>query len=330
MITKNIGGQMEMNSRYYIRKGKLYPTYNRRRYSKPVKALRKEEVDSAFFRIRLLTVITILALLITIIAGFIISNNIKRLEREFQISKIENNNTMIDSVMQDIKTETVEVSIDEEFDSFSDTSTTNSVMSHREVNYEVNVLYRDTNITNNIPNDNTSVMNLVSYNNNNFIKMDLPSKYYPDIDYSSFQPGEPYQKITNKQSPAYSISYSENAYTDENGLRRYIVDDNQFKIDGQDDYIVGMGTFYKTKGTAGERFLITTSTSSFTIIMGDEKADVHTDKMNMFTLHNGKAGIIEFIYDEETLHKDILAAGTFFNGPDPVLSGKITGIYKIV
>lgn len=164
------------------------------------------------------------------------------------------------------------------------------------------------------------------------IKQDLPSDYYGNIDFSSFQPIESYDEITNKRSPAYKISHSDNAYTDENGFRRYKVEENDFSINGEDDYIVALGTFYKTKGNAGERFLIITSTGSFTVIAGDEKSDNHTDPMNMFTRHgkNGsKAGIIEYIVDTKKLDNDIASNGTATAGPVEEMTGEIQYIYKI-
>ena len=171
--------------------------------------------------------------------------------------------------------------------------------------------------------------NEVSIGEATLTKCDLPSKYYKNLDYSSFQPYMSYKAITNKKSPAYKISHSENSYTDENGLRRYRTTKDQFTVNGADDYIIALGTFYKTKGTAGERFLITTSNGAYTAITGDEKADIHTDGMNMFTTHNGKAGMIEWIVDESLLNRMIRSKGTITKGPVEILQGEITGIYKI-
>ena len=49
---------------------------------------------------------------------------------------------------------------------------------------------------------------------------------------------------------------------------------DQFTIDGQDDYMIALGTFYKEKGTAGNRYLIETTTGAYTAITGSEKADM--------------------------------------------------------
>lgn len=161
-------------------------------------------------------------------------------------------------------------------------------------------------------------------------KHELPSAYYTNLDYSSFQPYMSYKMITNKSSNAYKVTYSKNAYTDENGFRRYKTTDDQFTIDGHDDYIVALGTFYKEKGTAGDRYLIVTTTGMYTIITGDEKSDNDTDSMNMFTTHsNGKAGLIEWIVDTNSLCDEIKLKGTVTAGPVIAMQGEIIGIYEI-
>ena len=163
------------------------------------------------------------------------------------------------------------------------------------------------------------------------VRYDLPDKYYPGIDYSSFQPYMPYTAITNKSTPAYKVVRSENCYTDEFGLRRYKTNDSQFTIDGQDDYIIALGTFYKEKGTAGSRYLIVTTTGMYTAITGDEKADEHTDAKGMFSRHcNGtKAGLIEWIVDKSALNPTIKKMGTVTYGGPEAARGEILYIYKI-
>ena len=171
--------------------------------------------------------------------------------------------------------------------------------------------------------------NTININNNTLVRHDLPDKYYPGIDFSSFQPYMSYTRITNKQSDAYHIVNSENCYTDELGFRRYKTNDNQFTIDGQDDYVIALGTFYKQKGVVGNRYLIVTTNGMYTAITGDEKADIHTDRMNMFTNHNGKAGIIEWIIDNSKLNAKTRRAGTATVGGPDVVQGEIIHIYEI-
>lgn len=170
----------------------------------------------------------------------------------------------------------------------------------------------------------------ISVGSNTLQRYDLPNKYYPGIDFSSFQPYMDYRCITNKNSPAYAVSHSELAYTDEYGMRRYKTSEDQFTIDGNDDYVIALGTFYKEKGTAGSRYLIVTSTGKYTAIAGDEKADSHTDSRHMFSLHqDGTGGIIEWIVDQRTLEIKMKRSGTITAGPIEPLQGEILHIYKI-
>lgn len=158
---------------------------------------------------------------------------------------------------------------------------------------------------------------------------DTPDKYY-EIDFSTFQPYMDYRKITDKSSPSYKISHDENCYTDDNGLRRSRVSENQFTVNGQDDYVVALGTFYKPKGTAGQRYLIVTSSSMFTIIAGGEKDDVDTDEMNMFSMHGTSkeyGAIIEWIVDVDKLPDIVSKKGTITAIDE--LSGDIKYIYEI-
>lgn len=174
---------------------------------------------------------------------------------------------------------------------------------------------------------------VVEENEPEFIKYDLPSVYYGDIDFSTFQPYMDYKMITDTSSNSYQTLNSEKLYIDDNGLCRYSVDDDQFSIDGKDDYVIALGTYYKEKGKTGQRYLIHTTEGYYTAIAGDEKADEHTDKYRMFVRHgeNGQyAGMIEFLVDTDYLDSDIRAMGTVTACDDPVLQGEILGISQIV
>lgn len=166
-----------------------------------------------------------------------------------------------------------------------------------------------------------------------FTSLDLPTEYYDNIDFSSFQPYEDYSVITNRNSAAYSVTRSDRAYNDENGLRRYTVSEDQFSVNGEDDYVIALGTFYKPKGTCGQRYLIVTSTGYYTAIAGDEKSDLHTDDLHMFSLHSGGniAGIIEWLVDTDTLNISMRRSGNIATPAGPVeeLKGDILYIYLI-
>lgn len=166
-----------------------------------------------------------------------------------------------------------------------------------------------------------------------FIEYALPSVYYGDIDFSTFSPYMDYKMVTDTSSNSYQTLNSEKLYIDDNGLCRYSVDDDQFTIDGKDDYVIALGTYYKEKGKTGQRYLIHTTGGYYTAIAGEEKADEHTDDYHMFVRHgeNGQyAGMIEFLVDTNYLDSDIRAMGTVTACDDPVLQGEILGIFQIV
>lgn len=171
----------------------------------------------------------------------------------------------------------------------------------------------------------------ISIGNNTMLnRYELPNIYYPGIDFSSFQPYMDYRCITNTSSPAYAVSHSQLAYTDEYGMRRYRTTEDQFTINGNDDYVIALGTYYKKKGTAGSRYLIVTTTGMYTAITGDEKADSHTDSRHMFSLHqDGTGGIIEWIVDQKNLETKMRRSGTITAGPIEPLQGEILHIYGI-
>lgn len=174
--------------------------------------------------------------------------------------------------------------------------------------------------------------NKIKIKNDLFTKQTLPTEYYPNLDFSSFQPFMDYKKVTDSTSPAYSITRSDNAYNDQYGFRRYRTSKDQFTINGQDDYVVALGTFYKEKGTCGSRYLVVTSTGMFTVITGDEKADKDTDEMNMFSRHGEDSdlgSIIEWIVDQDNLYRDIMFTGTVTASPVKAIKGEILYLYKI-
>lgn len=104
---------------------------------------------------------------------------------------------------------------------------------------------------------------------------------------TSFKSYMDYTCITNTGSEQYQMQQT--AYTDD-GLRRY----------KNGDYMIAMGTYY---GEVGDRFIITLDSGvKFNAIMGDIKADCHTDEKNMYyPMNGGKKNVIEFIVDTPEL-----------------------------
>ena len=123
----------------------------------------------------------------------------------------------------------------------------------------------------------------------------------PDYD-TSFKTYMDYRTITDKSSAQYMLQRE--AYTDDMGLRKY-----------GDHYIVAMGTYYSDN--VGDTFKITLDNDkSFNVIIGDIKANCHTDSQNMYSPvydNNGNlisANVIEFIVDANKLDRSVTKLGT--------------------
>lgn len=171
---------------------------------------------------------------------------------------------------------------------------------------------------------------LIALETCDLVRYDLPSIYYPTMNFSTMQPYMSYKAITNKSSNAYKVCNSENAYTDENGFRRSKVSVNEFSVNGEDDYVIALGTYYKPKGTCGDRWLIVTSNGMYTAITGDEKADRDTDSHHMVHPHgNGKYSLVEFIVDSKSLEPASKKMGSVYYSEVGNIGGDILYIYKI-
>ena len=139
----------------------------------------------------------------------------------------------------------------------------------------------------------------------------------PNID-TSFKSYMDYKFITDKTSAQYILQQS--AWTDDNGLRRF-----------GDYYLVAMGTYYSNN--IGDTFKITLDTGiSFDVMIGDIKADEHTDDSHKYSpIYNNKgnliyANVIEFIVDTQTLDNQVRKLGTI-SGYDK-FKGNIVSIEK--
>ena len=124
----------------------------------------------------------------------------------------------------------------------------------------------------------------------------LEEMQIPNCD-TSFKAYMDYRCITNKASDQYKLQLS--AWTDDMGLRRV---DNY--------YLVAMGTYYSDN--IGDKFRITLEgDKTFDVMIGDVKADIHTDKNNMYSpVYNSdgsfkSANVIEFIIDKKIISKKV-------------------------
>lgn len=135
----------------------------------------------------------------------------------------------------------------------------------------------------------------------------------PDIA-TDFKTYMDYRAITDTDSVQYALQ--QEAYTDSLGIRR---------IDG--DVCVALGTAY-AEG-CGERFEITLdSGNTFTAIVGDIKADCHTDPSNRYVeLWEGHGDMVEFIVETEKLDDTVRIMGSV--GEYEKYSGSVTSIVPI-
>lgn len=142
---------------------------------------------------------------------------------------------------------------------------------------------------------NNSKITIEKENNYTLEEMNVPNC---DTSFKSYMS---YKCITNKISDQYKLQLS--AWTDNMGLRR--VDDY---------YLVAMGTYYSD--TIGDKFRITLEgDKTFDVMIGDIKADIHTDSSNMYSPvydENGtfkSANVIEFIIDTKAVDKKVRLMG---------------------
>lgn len=132
--------------------------------------------------------------------------------------------------------------------------------------------------------------------NDNSVTYELPS-----LD-TSFKTYMDYRCITDTKSTQYKLQ--QNAWTDEDGLRRL-----------GEAYMVAMGTYYADK--CGKTFEITFDTDEkILIVVGDIKADCHTDKTNRYSPvydNDGNfisANVLEFIVDTKAMSRHTKRLGT--------------------
>lgn len=96
-----------------------------------------------------------------------------------------------------------------------------------------------------------------------------------------------YRAITDTSSPQWELQ--QDAYTDENGLRKV-----------GDYYCVAFGT--GVSNGIGSKFKVTFDNGNeILVIAADHKADRHTDKTNTYMNINDKANVMEFIVDSNKL-----------------------------
>lgn len=112
--------------------------------------------------------------------------------------------------------------------------------------------------------------------------LDVPNDAYGCN--SNFKAYMSYRAVTCTSSPQYQLLNGDTAYTDTNTGIRMV----------GDRYCIAVGSYYSTQ--VGQKLDLELSTGVIIpCIVGDCKADYHTNSTNQFCLHNGS--VAEFIID---------------------------------
>jgi hypothetical protein len=121
-----------------------------------------------------------------------------------------------------------------------------------------------------------------------------------------------YKAITNKSSEQYKLQQRGDIYTDNEGFRRI-----------GDKFVVAVGTYFGTN--VGQEVEIKLSSgNTFKAIIGDIKADIHTDSQNI--QHNVDGSVVEFLVNQSKLEKTIKAMGDCSYSKVNDFKGDVVGI----
>lgn len=152
----------------------------------------------------------------------------------------------------------------------------------------------------------TTAVAETTHTENTYQGLDVPAG---DTAFKSYMS---WRTITNKESYQYKLQ--KKCWTDGNGLRRY-----------KTYYVVALGSYYADH--IGDTFRITTEDgNSFECVVGDFKADQHTDDKNQYTPMEGRKCVVEFVVDTYMLDKTAKRMGdiSYIEG----FSGNIESIEK--
>lgn len=134
----------------------------------------------------------------------------------------------------------------------------------------------------------------------------------PDTN-SEFKTFMDYRCITSTGSEQYKLQHDGKATTNSEGFRMY-----------NGEYMVAVGSYYSQK--IGTRLRITLDTGKqFYAVVGDHKADIHTDALNQH--RNGN--VVEFIVDQSAIPSICKKTGNMANAPEAGLEGKVVAIEKL-
>lgn len=122
-----------------------------------------------------------------------------------------------------------------------------------------------------------------------------------------------YKTITDKTSEQYKLQHNENIYTDNEGFRKI-----------GDNFIIAVGTYFGCN--VGQEVMVKLSSGgTFKAIVGDIKADIHTDSQQHIQ-HKLDGSVVEFLVNQSKLEKTIKAMGDCSYSKENNFKGDVVGI----
>lgn len=122
-----------------------------------------------------------------------------------------------------------------------------------------------------------------------------------------------YKTITDKISEQYKLQHYKNVYTDSEGFRRI-----------GDNFIVAIGTYFGCN--VGQEVEVELDNGSkFSAIVGDIKANKHTDKENL--QHSVDGSVVEFLVDSNKIEDKVRKMGDCsYSSTHSFLQGNVISI----
>ena len=121
-----------------------------------------------------------------------------------------------------------------------------------------------------------------------------------------------YKTITDKSSEQYKLQHSKDIYTDNEGFRRI-----------GDNFIIAIGTYFGCN--VGQEVMVKLSSGvTFKAIVGDIKANQHTDNINI--QHSVDGSVVEFLVDSSKLVETIRKMGDCSYSSANDFKGDVVGI----
>lgn len=133
---------------------------------------------------------------------------------------------------------------------------------------------------------------------------------------NEFKAQESFRVFDNPNTKQYQMQHSGNAWTDEDGFRRY----------GEEGYyMVAMGSYYTQQ--CGTILRVTLSSGrQIEVITGDQKSDLHTDAKHQMCKRTDS--ILEFIVDLEQVCNKAKISGDMSDAKYSDMSGKVIKIER--